>query len=181
MTMSGLLSWSAQLLVNTVEVAHHSSHGREVRGTGLVTRAHNCRCLPAGTMMIFTGIDGEVEIRIAMRCSDPFPVEAGPRGGFGGRSELRIVRYEIHQRLSRIWLNNSVSACICFYFEFSVFRATNRCGRSIGEFLLCKSWRCEQKECEGNLRVVTSNGTLEAFVAAVAASIRSAQKSYQLL
>jgi hypothetical protein len=157
-----------------------SGHGREVRGAGLVTLAHNCRWLPASTKMMFNGIAGEVEKRIAMRCSDS-PSRPARVVGLGGRTELHIVLYEIHQRLFRIWLNNSVLAFVCFHFEFSVFTATTRRDRSIGELVLCKSWRREQKEYEGSLQVVTSNSAPKTFVVAVAASTRSTQKSYQLL
>jgi hypothetical protein len=82
------------------EIVNASSVCREMGRGSLQTLAHNYRCLPTGTKMAFTGVDGEVDIGIAVRCPYPFPVEAGSRGGFGKRLELCIVLDEIDQRLS---------------------------------------------------------------------------------
>src|SRR5271154_1052932 len=72
------------------EVVNASGVCREMGRGSLQTLAHNYRCLPTGTEVTFTWVDGEVDIGIAVRCSYPFAVEAGPGGGLGRRPKLRI-------------------------------------------------------------------------------------------
>src|SRR5580700_2408566 len=137
------------------EIVNASSVCREMGRGSLQTLAHNYRCLPTGTKMAFTGVDGEVDIGIAVRCPYPFPVEAGSRGGFGKRPELCIVLDEINQRLSLARVHSRMLAFVRFHVEFSLFRAAPRWDLRTCGHVLCKSRRCEQKECDGNLHSVT--------------------------
>jgi hypothetical protein len=65
------------------EVVNASSVCGEMGRGSLQTLAHNYRCLPTGTKMAFPGVDGEVDIGIAVRCSYPFSVEAARVVGLG--------------------------------------------------------------------------------------------------
>src|SRR5580704_13725137 len=141
-------------IVNASSVCHEMGRG------SLQTLAHNYRRLPTGTKMAFTGVDGEVDIGIPVRCSYPFPVEAGSGGGFGKRPELCIVLDEIDQCLSLVRLHSSMLAFVCFHVEFGLLHAAPRWGLRTCGHVLCKSRRCEQKECDGNFHLGHSKAAI---------------------
>jgi hypothetical protein len=135
------------------EVVHASGCRREMGGRGFVALVDNHRRLPARTQMVFSGIHGNGEVRIAVRRSHPTAIYAGSGGWFGFRAEIRIVLDEKHQRLPRFRLSSREIRSFRFHLEAGVDSAATRGLRGIRRSVSCENWRCEQEDCENSFHI----------------------------
>jgi hypothetical protein len=98
---------------------------------------------------VFTGVNRNIKIRIAVRRTNPRAVEAKPSRGSRPIIEIRIVLQEIHERFPGVRLPCRVPAIVGSDFKVHIRRAASwsycrGCGLA-----LSKSWQCDGKENNG--------------------------------
>ena len=68
--------------------------------------------LPFGAEMMIAGINGEVEIAVALRSADPIAVQAPLYSGAGMRFECLVVLQEINERFASLGLADRMAGAI---------------------------------------------------------------------
>ncbi len=104
--------------IHGCEVILPSRLGDEMGGGNFTVE----RALPVRAKVMNSGIDGNVEVGVAVRCSGPFAIDAHSGSWARARSIFRIVLDEIQQRLPRFGLDG-VLLFISFHIEFGFWIA----------------------------------------------------------
>src|SRR5579864_2263032 len=102
------------------EVVRPSGFSGEVRGGRLMMGAYSDEGLPIGAEMVFAGIDGQVEVGIAMIRSYPGSVQPNARDWQGTRLELRVIFHEIDHSLAGLRLGGRVLGLVRLDIELDV-------------------------------------------------------------
>jgi len=110
--------------------------GSEMRGGGSTRGVNRHERLPTSAEVVFTGIDGNIEVGVGLSGADPIAVEAEASGGPWVADEIGIVLEEIDEGFSRVGLGEGMLGFFGFDVEFNVFSAAagssggGSCGRS---------------------------------------------------
>src|SRR5580704_9143905 len=119
------------------EVVIASCFGGEMECCFLSLRAQPDKSLPARTQMMYSGIDRNGEIRIAVGRAHPRAIDPETSRWSGPRQKCRVVLKEIHMCLCGVQLNRRTLFIVCLHVKFDFGRAASRNRR--GARRLCLS------------------------------------------
>ena len=104
------------------EVIRPSGLSGEVRSGRLMVGAESDEGLPIGAEMVFAGLDGQIEVGIAVVRSHPASVQPNAREWQGPRLELRVIFHEIDHGLAGLRLGGGVLGLVRLDIELDVDR-----------------------------------------------------------
>ena len=126
--------------------------GSEMSSGGLPGHIEADKGLPASTEVMFSGVDGGVEIGIGLGGADPIAVEAKARRRSWDTQEVRVVLKEIDESLSWFGFDKGVLRAVRFHVELGVLGAAAGRGSRFRGSILGEGSRGESKKKEKKCR-----------------------------